>query len=129
MRIAHHRHQFLDVNEADRIIEIFAAERKAGVTRFDGLFHIGLEIVLQVEVNDFAARRHDVAHDAVAQVEHVKDKLAPKRRNVCRFFALLENEPQFFLTVRKLARANRLQPEHSVAKENWKIYSEARSPV
>src|SRR6202008_3564097 len=88
MRIAHHGNQFLDVNKAHRIIEIFAAERKARVTRFDGLFHIGFEIILQVEVNDFAARRHDVSHAAVAQVEHVKDELTAEWSDIRGFFAL-----------------------------------------
>ena len=78
MRIAHHLQEFLDMNEPDGVIQIFAAQRKTRVTRFDGLFHIGFEIILQVEVNDFTARRHDVAHDAVAQVEHIHEQAAPE---------------------------------------------------
>ena len=79
------------MNEPDGVIQIFAAQRKTRVTRFDGLFHIGFEIILQVEVNDFAARRHDIAHDAVAQVEHIKNKFTAERSHVRGFFALLKN--------------------------------------
>ena len=32
---------------------------------FDCLFHIGLETVFQIEVNNFSARRHDVTHHPV----------------------------------------------------------------
>src|SRR5437870_3259459 len=103
VRIAHHGNQFLDVNEAHRIIEILAAQREPGVAGFDGLFHIGFEIILQVEVNDFTTRRHDVAHDAVAQVEHVKNELATERRHLRRFFAFSQNQTQLFLAVGQLS--------------------------
>ena len=129
MRIAHHGKQFLDVNEADRVIEIFAAQRKARVPGFDGLFHIRFEIVLHVEVNNFAARRHDIAHDAVAQIEHIENKFAAERRDIGGFFALLENQSQFLLAVRKLARRESVEAEALCAKGNWKICSEARSQV
>src|SRR6266516_2931031 len=102
VRIAHHGEQFLDVNEANRVVEIFTAQRKARVTRFDGLFHIGFEIILEIEVNDFTARRHDVAHDAVAQVEYVKNKFAAERRHLGGFFAFSHNQTQLFLAMGQL---------------------------
>src|SRR5215469_11503550 len=117
MRVAHHRDQFFDMYEPYGVIEIFAAQRKTRVTGFDGLFDVGFEIILDVEINDFAARRHRITHHAVAQVEHVKNELTAKWSDIRGFFALLKNQPQFLLTVCKLAGANRFKPKHSVQKE------------
>src|SRR5262249_61798533 len=80
MRIAHHEKQVLDMNEADRVIHIVPTQWKAGVTGFDGLFHVRFEIILNVQVNDFAARGHDIAHDAIEQIQHVKYKFTAERR-------------------------------------------------
>src|SRR5947208_16176633 len=117
MRVAHHRQQILDVNEPNRVIEILAAQRKTCVLGLDGLFHIGLEVVLEVKINDFTARRHDVPHDAVTEVEHVKDKFTPQGSNVRGFFALLEDQSQFLFAVCELTRGNCLKPEHSAQKK------------
>src|SRR5690348_15741738 len=105
------------MNKANGVIEVFATQRKTGVTRLNGLFYIGLEIILAVQVDNLTARRHDIAHQTVAEVEHVEDKLTAQRSDVRRFFALLENEPQFLLAMRKLARAYRLKPKQSAQKE------------
>src|SRR4030095_1922943 len=96
---AHQREQFLDVDQADGVIEVFATQRKPGVPGLDCLFHIRLETVFQIEVNDFSARRHDVAHHAVTQVQHIKDKLATKSCDLGGFFAFTNNQAQFFLAV------------------------------
>jgi hypothetical protein len=72
--------KFLDMNEADRVIHIVPTQRKARVTRLDSLFHVRFEIILHVQINDFAARCHDIAHDAIAQIQHVKHKFAAERR-------------------------------------------------
>ena len=80
MRIAQDRKQFLDMNEADRVIQIFTAQRETRVLGFDRLFQVRLEIILQVQVNDIAARCHDITHDAVPQIQHVKYKFAAERR-------------------------------------------------
>ncbi len=87
---AHQREQFLDVDQADGVIEIFATQRKSRVPGFDCLFHIGFETVFQIEVNNFSARRHDVAHHAVTQIQHIKNKLATKRCDLGGFFAFTE---------------------------------------
>src|SRR2546430_15719319 len=96
---AHQREQFLDVDEADGVIEILATQRKPRVPGFNCLFHIGFETVFQIEVNDFSARRHDVAHYAVTQIQYIKDKLATKSRDLGGFFALLNDQSQFFLAM------------------------------
>jgi len=38
MRIAHHEKQILDMNEADGVIEVVAAQRETRVLRLDRLF-------------------------------------------------------------------------------------------
>ena len=102
LRIAHHRHQFLDVDQSDRVIEMTAAERKTRVPRIDRLLHVVLEVFFDIEINNFAARRHDIAHDAAAQIERVNEQVAAERRDFVRLFALIENEAQFLLAVREL---------------------------
>ena len=87
------------------------------MARFDGLFHIGFEIILEVEVNDFTARRHEIAHDAVAQVEHVHEQAASERRDFFRFFALLQDQAQFLFGVRQLRRRHRLPAQHGLQKK------------
>src|SRR5882724_870218 len=106
MRVAHHRKQFLDVNEPNRVIEILPAERETCVLGIDGLFHVGLEVVLEVKINDFTARRHDIAHDAVAQVEHVKDKFTTERRNLGGLFAFPNNQSQLLLAMGQFSFGN-----------------------
>src|SRR5690242_13390147 len=77
IRITKYRHEFLDMIQANRVIEIFAAKRESGVFRRDGFFHVGLEIVFQVEINHLVARSHDVPHHSLAKIEDVEDQLAP----------------------------------------------------
>ena len=93
VRIAHHRHQFLDVNQSNRVVEILAAKRKPRVPRFDRLLRVRFEVVFQIEINNFAAWRHDIAHDALAQIKHIEHELSAERRNFLRLFALFDNEP------------------------------------
>src|SRR4051794_10010746 len=92
MRITHHGKQFLDVNQADRIIQVFTTQRKARMLGFDRLCNVRIEIVLNGEVNNVAARRHDVTHDAVAQIENIEDEFTAEWSNISGFFALLENQ-------------------------------------
>ena len=66
MRIAHHWHQLFNVNETDGVIEMSPAQRKTRVPRLEHFFHVRLEIVFKIKINDFAARRHDVADNALA---------------------------------------------------------------
>ena len=66
MRMAHHGHQLLNVNETDSVIEMSPAQRKTRVPRFDCFFHVRLEVVFKIKINDFAARRHDVTDNALA---------------------------------------------------------------
>ena len=102
MWIAHHGHEFLDVNEADRVIEIFPAKRETRMSRFDCLFDVGFEAVFKVEINDFAAWCHDIAHNAIAQIERIDEQIASERGNFVRFFALLEDQSQLLFAVRQL---------------------------
>jgi hypothetical protein len=83
MWIAHHEKQILDMNEADRVIEVVAAQRETGVLRLDRLFYICFEIILHIQVNDVAARCHDIAHDAVPQIQHVEYKFTAESRYLC----------------------------------------------
>ena len=80
MRIAHHGKQLLDMNEADRVIHILPTQRKARVTGFDSLVYVRFEIVVHVQVNYVTARRHDIAHNAIAQIQHVEHKFTAERR-------------------------------------------------
>ncbi len=89
MRIAHHRQEFLDVDEADGLIEVLATKRKTRVPGLDRLPHVGLEVVFEVEINDFAPRRHDIANDAVAKIEHIHQQAAAEWRDFLGFLALL----------------------------------------
>ena len=102
LRIAHQRHQLLDVDQADRVIEMPAAKRKAGVPRFERLLHVLIEALLDIEINHFAARRHDIAHHAAAHVERVDQDVAADGRDFVRLFALIEDEAQLFFAVRQL---------------------------
>ena len=83
--ILHHRHEVFDVNQADRVVEILATKRKPRVLGRDCFLRVRLEIVLEIEINNFVARRHDIAHDALAKIENVHDELAAKRGNFFRF--------------------------------------------
>src|SRR5436190_23221050 len=100
------------MDEADRVIQIFPAKREPGVPGFNRFFHVSLEIVFEIEINDLATRRHDIAHDAVAKIEHVEHELAAKSRNVFRLLTLLKDKPKLFFTVRKLGGFDRLKPKH-----------------
>ena len=108
LRIAHHRDQFLNVNEADRVIEMTAAKRETRVPRFQRLLHIFLETLLQIERDDLAPRRHDIAHHAAPHVESVDENIAAERGDFIRFFALIENEAQFLFAMRQLGARDRL---------------------
>src|SRR5581483_11902534 len=68
MRIAHQRNEFLDVDQSDGVVEMPAAKRKSRVPRIERFLDVALEILLEIEVNHFAARRHDVAHNATPKV-------------------------------------------------------------
>ena len=107
MRIAHHRHQLLDVNEADRIIEMAAAKRKTRVARFEGLLQVLLKVFLEIEEHHFAARRHDIAHHALPEIERVDEQVAAEFGDFVGFFAFIENEAQFFFAVGQLRRRRR----------------------
>src|SRR5437660_12708142 len=96
---AHQREQFLDVDEADGVIEVLATQRKPRVPGFDCFFHIGFETVFQIEVNDFSAWRHDIAHHAVTQIQHIKDKLPAERRDLAGFYAFTYDQAKFFFAV------------------------------
>src|SRR6266404_1761293 len=111
MRVAHHRKQFLDVNEAHRVIEILPTQRETCVLGIDGLFHVGLEVVFEIKINDLTARRHNIAHDAVAKVEHVKDKFAAEGRNLGGLLAFPNNQSQFLLAMSQLSFGNRFYME------------------
>ena len=93
------------------------------------LLHVRLEVVLQIEVNDLAAGRHDIAHHAVPQIEDVEDKLATERRNVFRFFALLENQPQFLFAVGQLPFGDGLDTKKTPKDPVTRRVEEAKSPV
>ena len=73
--ITHHRDQLLDVNKADCVIEMPATKRKAGVSRLQSFLYVVFESILQIEVNDFPARSHDIADDATAKIERVNEKV------------------------------------------------------
>ncbi len=111
MRIAHHRHQLFDVHEADRVIEMPATKWKPGVPRFQRLLHVLFETFFEIEEDDFAARRHDIAHDAPPQIERVHEQIAAERRDFIRLLALIEDEPQFLLAVRQLRRGHWFDPK------------------
>src|SRR4029077_4736543 len=106
VRIVHYRYQILDVNLSDSVVEGLAAKRKPGVLGCDLLSRVRLEIVFEIEINDFAARRHNISDHSFAKVENVEHQLAAERRNIFRFLALFENQSQLFFTVRKLGARN-----------------------
>ena len=68
------------MNEADRVIEVVAAQRETRVLRLDRLFNVRFEIIFHVQINDVAARCHDIAHNAIPQIQHIEYKFTPKRR-------------------------------------------------
>ena len=111
MRIAHHRHQLLDVNEADRVIEMTAAKRETRVARLERFLHVLFEALFDIEKDDFAPRRHDIAHHAPAKIERVHEQIAAELGNLVRFFALIENEPQFLFAVGQLGAGDRFDPQ------------------
>jgi len=61
---------FLDVNEADRVIEIFTQSGKRVCRDASAFLTFRLEIVLDIEINNFPRRRHDIADHTLAQIEH-----------------------------------------------------------
>ena len=79
MRIAHHRHKFLHVNKAKRVVEMPAHERETRMLGSERFLYVFLEALLDVERYHFAARRHDIAHHAATQIEHVHEQIAPER--------------------------------------------------
>ena len=54
-------------------------ERKTRVPRIERLLYVLLEALLDIEKDNFAARRHDIAHDAPAQIERIHQQIAPER--------------------------------------------------
>jgi hypothetical protein len=117
LRIAHHRHQFLDVNEADRVIEMAAAKRKTGVARFKSLLQILLKTLLEIEKHDLAAWRHDIAHHALPEIERVDEQIAPELRDLIGFFAFIQDEAQFLFAVGQLRTGDRFDAEQFLQKE------------
>src|SRR5207248_205554 len=112
MRVAHHRHQLLDVNQADRIIEMTAAEREAGVSRLQGLLDVLLEGLLDIEKDNVPAWGHDIAHHPPAKIESIDEQIAAERRDFVRFFALIEDKSQFLLTMSEFGPCDRLDAQH-----------------
>ncbi len=80
MRIAHHGNQLLDMNQADRVIQVLPTKRKARMPGFDSLVDVRFEIIVHVQIDDFAPRRHDIAHNPIAQIEHVEHKFSAEGR-------------------------------------------------
>src|SRR5438034_10898943 len=82
------------------------AQLKNSGLGIDGLFYVRDENVLEVEINDFPPRRHDIAHDAVAQIKHVKDKFTAEGRNLGGLFAFPNNQSQLLLAVGQFSFGN-----------------------
>src|ERR1044071_353357 len=76
LRVAHHRHQFFNVNQADRIIEMAAAEREPGVTRLQGLLYVFLKGLLDIEEDHVASWGHDIAHHPPAKIEGIDQQVS-----------------------------------------------------
>ena len=76
LRIAHHRHQLLDMNKTERVIEMTTTKRKAGVPRFERFLYVFIKAFLDVQEHDLAPRRHDVANDATPEIKRVHQEIA-----------------------------------------------------
>ena len=108
LRLAHQLQQILDVDEPDRVIEMPSAERKPRVPALDRRLQVLLEGILGIQEDDLAARRGDVAHHALAQVERVDEHFLAERRDFLGRCALGEDHAQFLLAVRQFVLARRL---------------------
>ena len=90
------------------------------MTGFDRLVYVRFETLVHVQKDNFATRCHDIAHDAIAQIQRVEHKFTAERRYLGRFFALAHNQPQFFLAVDQLSFRNWLNaenpPQHPIAR-------------
>src|SRR6516225_9574066 len=64
-------HQILDVNKANRVVQMPPNQRKAGVTGLDRNLDIRLKRVLYIEVDHVSTRSHDVSNDPPAKVQGI----------------------------------------------------------
>src|SRR4029077_18123497 len=103
-----HEHVF-DVDQADRAVKILRAERKTGVARRLGTLKVLAEREAGVEVYNFSARCHYLAHNAPAYLEGVGDNFLADRADSRGFGAFIEHQPQFLLAVGKLAFADGIE--------------------
>ncbi len=79
------------------------------------LARLCLERLVDVEINDLAARRHDVAHDAAAQVQRVDEQFLAERRHLLGFLAVAEDDTQLLLAVAEFLAAHGIDVEHLAA--------------
>src|SRR5688500_20058819 len=110
-----------------------AAKGKTRVARFERLLHVLLEGFLEIEKDNFAPRRHDVADDTLAEIEGIHEQIAPKFGDLFRLFALVEDEAKLFFAVRQLVLAHRLESkcvfEDPVGRAVEKPYSRLENDV
>ena len=104
--------QILDVNRAQCPVEVAGfAQRKTRVTRLLG----GVEALgdgrFGVEGDDFLARPHHFAGDAMAQVERIEDNVAAEGGNAGAFLRRSEQQPQFLIGVAALRFGGGLDAE------------------
>ena len=113
LRITEQLQQVLDVDQADRVVEVAFAQGKAGVARSLSALEILLKTVLGVEKHDVFPRGSDVAHHPSAKVEgNIHENLLPEKK---RPPAILRSQPGSHAAlphVRELMCAHRahLQP-------------------
>ena len=63
-----------------RVIEMTATRAGKRVCRDSSAFlTLSSKLFFDIEINNFAARCHDIAHDAAAQIERVDEHVASER--------------------------------------------------
>ncbi|PYI78837.1 MAG: hypothetical protein DMF04_01895, partial [Verrucomicrobia bacterium] len=91
IRIPHKRYQLFDVNQADGVIKMAAAQGKTGMTRSEGFLNIVLKTLFEVEEDNLTTWSHNIADDTPPQIERVHQEIAAKRRDLLRFLALIQD--------------------------------------
>ena len=112
--VAQERDEILDVDLADRLVEMAFAERESRVPALLRRLEIFLEGILRVQKNDLAARGRDVAHDAVAHVEGVDEDFFSERCDFLMVGAFGENDAEFLLAVCQFVFTDRLDAKQTL---------------
>src|SRR5215469_6615465 len=95
------------------MVKVPCAKWKTGVACRLGSLKIIVERAAGIEIDDFSTRRHYLAHETPAHLKGVGDNLLADQRDFSRFRAFIQDQAQFFLTVRQLGFSHWIEVQYS----------------